>query len=209
MRYCYVKNFCFLFLLCFICSVEVKSQTNETSQVVISQVALSGSTNPSGPFRFEGSDFLLNGLLRDGNVHPSGCCFSNGSPISLGSQFSGELSIAPGAAQINGMSYSQLYYEGSMSFVTPITVVPFATAVNHTFIVIPFTFTATLKGCTTNPFINGCPQGYVFDRTFTGKGKARLHLKNPNRIMNGNRKLFQFDRVTYTFDDLTSEPNNQ
>ncbi len=203
MRQCYAKSFCLFLLLCFFFLTEIKSQSNESSQVAVGSVVLTGSANPSGPFRFEGSDFVLNGVLRDGNVHASGCCFSNGNSISLGSQFIGELSIMPGAAQVNGVSYSQLYYEGSMSFTTQITVIPFTTAINHAFIVIPFNFSATLKGCTTNPFINGCTQGYVFDKKFTGKGTATLRLKNPNRNMNGNRKIYQFDKVTYSFDNLT------
>lgn len=189
--------FIFLAFCCFFPSIGTKAQTDTPSVITDGGVMLSGSLNPNGQFRFEGDGFLLNGILADGNVSPTGCCVRPGLLLNLNSRFVGSSSIRQGSAFINGVNYSQLYYEGTVQFTTKSIVLPFASSVTQVFVLTPFSFTATLQGCTTNP-VNGCTQGYVFERTFTGQGTATLHLKAAKSI--GYRQ-YSVNSIKYTFQD--------
>lgn len=187
-----ILTFCFYFA-----SIEIKSKSDTPSVITDGGVTLSGSLNPNGLFRFEGNGFLLNGSLADGSVSTIGCCLRPGQMLSLNSRFIGSSSIRHGSAVINGVNYSELFYEGTVQFNTKGIILPFASSVWQVFIVTPFSFTATLQGCTTNP-VNGCPQGYVFERTFKGQGTATLHLKAAKSI--GYRQ-YSFNSITYTFQE--------
>jgi hypothetical protein len=179
---------------------EAKSQGDTPpplAQVSTGTVLLRGSGNPNGPFRFEGQGFVLNGFLDLGSLVPCGPCIQ-GQPQLLDSFFSGS-SIRPGPAEIDGISYQRLYYEGWVKLEAGNITIPFAASVNQMFITTPFKLMGVIRACTTST-TNGCPQGWVFERALEGYGTAKVRLTNFNRVMNmDSRREYAWNNVSFTF----------
>jgi PIN domain len=130
-----------------------------------------------------------------GNVHAWRCSPCEvGTQISLGSYFVGSLTLGFGPANIQGRDYPHIFYSGIMNFGGAEKIVISKDTGNQ--IEGGFTFTATIRGYTKNPFI-GDPGKAVFDVELKGKGTATLELGFHDDARHG--RLYDFRSLTYRF----------
>jgi hypothetical protein len=171
-----------------------------------------GSLSISGPnrgpvFSFTGQGMSVSNRGGDaGNVSASGCSpCTQGQSVNLNSLFSGELTLGSGPAVVNGISYSQMYYTGTLSFQGATIIVPNSdeTILNIT---APFTLTGNMSGYLQNPFSNPAVNP-VFSTMLDGQGTVLLQLSSYFDTALGQR-LYSFRSLTYNFspNQPTPEP---
>ena len=153
-----------------------------------------------------GQDFLIQGSAGDVTIDytfatctPSPC--APGSTLSVGGVLpaslfnSGFPQITTGTVAINGVTFPDVFFEGSLTFTGSI-VLP-ADSVNGEDVFVPFTMTGQLIGfipCEI-PSTTGDKCEQIFDITLTGSGIARATLP-----ASGTRT------VLYTFSEPVPEP---
>lgn len=142
-------------------------------------------TGSGGPvFFFAGQNFSVSstGVNDAGVVSARNCeACPLGTVVSLYSLHGGSLGSGP--AVINGTSYERLYYEGELMF-QGMTTIGSPDPAN-------FTFSGLLRGCASNPLVNGCGTP-VFTTTLSGRGTALLQFINI-------RGAYSFQSITYNF----------
>ena len=161
----------------------------------------SAANSLGGTFMLVGNNFTLNGGTHQGtNSFPA----SAGQTVSLGS-FNLGLDISGGPAVIDGVSYGNLYYQGFMSFGASYTLPAVAPA--EFTVVVPFTFTGQLQGCTDpQGAIGTCPAGgVVFNSALTGQGLATAVLTSLADPDTGTLR-YSLRGVRYEFAAPTPEP---
>ncbi|HEX8500214.1 MAG TPA: PEP-CTERM sorting domain-containing protein [Pyrinomonadaceae bacterium] len=168
--------------------------------VVTGGFGSAGNTN-GGPFTLIGNNFTLNGATFQGtHSFPAPA----GKTVSLGS-FNLGLDISGGPAVIDGVSYGHLYYQGFLGFGASYTLPSDAPA--EFTVVVPFTFTGQLQGCTDpQGAIGTCPAGaVVFNSALTGQGLATAVLTSVVDPDTGTR-TYGLRGVRYDFAAATPEP---
>lgn len=158
-----------------------------------------------GTFTLTGSNFELHGGFYQGPNSCSPC--KAGQTISVGSFNLGlDIVSQPIPSTFGGTTYNTLYYSlGSMRFSSGI-IVPNTSDALFT-VTTPFSFTATLQGCTDpqGP-INFCHAGdIVFDNaTFIGQGTATVQMSSVSDGADGH--LYSIRSIRYDFAAPTPEP---
>lgn len=157
-----------------------------------------------GFFTISGNGFTLNGGFYQGTNSCFGC--KAGQTISVGTfNLGGDVASQPVPSTYQGVTYDRLYYsEASMRFSASL-VVPGETAALFT-VTTPFTFTATLQGCSASATpVSGCKPGdIVFDNaTFLGQGVATVEMSSIEGV---NGREYFIRSVRYDFASATPEP---
>ncbi len=144
-------------------------------------------TGGGGPvFSFAGQNLSVSSTsVNDAGVVSARNCEACplGTVVSLYSLHGGSLSLGSGPAVVNGTPYERLYYEGEFVF-QGTTIIGSPDPAN-------FTFSGLLRGCASNPLVNGCGTP-VFTTTLSGQGTALLQFIN-------NRGAYSFQSITYNF----------
>ena len=150
-------------------------------------------------YSFSGTNFSATGSGMDfGFTGPDVSCFPcvSGNVINTNSTFA-DVTLGVGTVTINGVTFEHLYMTGILMFTGPSIVVP-ATASSIT-LTAPFILSGTMEGCL-EPHLY-C-HTIVFSTQVSGSGLATIELyAYPDPWL--GRTLFDFRRVTYTFDDTT------
>lgn len=185
------------------------SSEARADNVVITSGSLTVSGPSAGPlFSLAGRGLAVSGGGVDsGNSPLNGTCiqcpagaqFSN-----INAFFAGESTLGSGPATVNGVSYSRLFYSGSLSFFGGPFIVPSDSSSLVT-ITEPFTFSGNLSGCLQNPFINGGCTDQVFSTMLSGQGMSTLLFSSSLDPILGSR-LYTFRSVTYTFQPAATVP---
>ena len=166
--------------------------------LVITGGSLSASQS-GAVFTFIGQGFTVNSASEFGISDVSCHECSAGSLVSFKYVFAGP-NFRSGAATINGVDYTRLFYTGSISlggsFVLPASGTSFT-------ITVPFEFNGTMTGYLNNPFI-GDPGSPVFSTQLTGRGVATLQF---NRVVTPDGvRYFSSTTITYQFQDPSAVP---
>ena len=179
-------------LACLLFAAETRADTFQ----ITGGSATSGNFT-GGTFTLTGTGFTLNGGFFQGPNSCSPC--TAGQTANVGS-FNLGLDIVSVAtpSTFQGVTYDSLSYSfGFMQFSASL-VVPGETAALFT-VTTPFSFMATLQGCT-NPLgpINGCQPGdIVFDNaTFLGQGVATVEMSS---IDGPDGRLYSIRSIRYDF----------
>lgn len=192
-----VLTLLFAFTACALLVSEVRADP-----LVITGGSAISHSNFGGAFTLIGNNFTLNGSTAQGvNSFPA---FA-GMTVSLGN-FNSGLDINAGSAVINGTSYANVNYLGSMRFSAGYTLPTDAQDGDFT-VVVPFTFTGQLQVCTAPMSgINGCPAGnVVLDSPLTGAGLVTAVLTSSIDPAI-NRRVFGLRSIRYDFAEPTPEP---
>lgn len=182
-----------LLFTCALCVAEARADTFVVTSGSAS-VGLAGGT-----FTFNGAGMSLSGGLTNSfftsffapnqaaNILTRNCCAD----------------ITSGPGTVNGVAHSKIFYGGLIDLNSAIP--PLNWAQGPVTIVVPFTLTGTLRGCTSNPELTGpCSAGLVFDTLLVGQGMATIQLFG---IMSPSGNLsFQISRITFNFGDPVPEP---
>ncbi len=179
-------------LACLLCAAEARADT----YVITRGVATSGNFT-GGTFTLNGGNFSLNG----GFYYGPNSCFpcrpgqtANVGLHDLGTDVVGR----PVPSTFEGMTYERLYYSVAFMQFSASVVMPDVADGIFT-ITTPFTFTATLQGCT-DPLgpVNYCKPGdVVFDATFVGQGLAYAEFAT---VDDGNGgRIYTLRGVRYEF----------
>lgn len=181
-----------LLLTCALCVSEARADTFVVNGGSAS-VGLGGGT-----FNFNGAGMSVSGNLANGffttffapnqsvNVLTRNCCGD----------------ITNGRGNVNGVSYTPLYYGGTMDFNL---VIPAMSWTQGAFsIVVPFNLTGTLQGCASSLQVGPCSGGLVFDTLLAGQGLATIQLFG--FLSPTGAQSFQISRITYNFNDPVPEP---
>ena len=141
-----------------------------------------------------GNNFVITGLGGGtGSFTPQQCfpC-SPGSTLGITGLFQGS-TLGAGSANINGTLFSNIGWGGQMFLNGGSIVVP--SVLENVTITVPFTFTATLNGCSVNCVNNPV----IFTVQLVGSGAATLEL---DFITIAGRPLFQFQQATFQFEEV-------
>lgn len=178
-------------LLLLVCTLFV-AETRADPVVITGGSAALGSAL-GGPVMLVGGGLTLNAGLSQGLFN--GNLFQQGQAASLRS-FNLGLDIGSGPVTLNGVNYSQVFYQGQMEFLGGLG--PLTGPLGAFTLQTPFSFTSTLQGCLTSWHIGPCaPGNLVFDTTIlTGQGTATVELIGFE--LAGGRH-FQISRVNYNF----------
>ncbi|HYO62172.1 MAG TPA: PEP-CTERM sorting domain-containing protein [Pyrinomonadaceae bacterium] len=179
-------------LACLLCAAEARAD----AFAVTGGFATSGGVT-GGPFTLTGDGFTLNGGF---NWGPDSCspCVA-GQTVNVGSFNLGldvRSSLSPSV--FNGVTYDRIYYSVGFVRFSASLVVPDESAALFT-LTTPFTFSATLQGCTNpNGPINFCPPGdIVFDNvSFLGSGIATVVLSSFETV---NGRQYGIRSIRYDF----------
>jgi hypothetical protein len=165
--------------------------------VTSGSLSLTGIINGVTQFSLSGENFSIGGGGQLGSALPQQCfpCV-NGNQIGLGGFFAGSR-VAVGSFTINGMTFNNLVFIGTLEFMGGPVTVPAATT--NISITAPFTFTGDLRGCENPGGQSDCsPANSIFTTQLVGQGIATIQLDffrlNPN-----GTSLFGFNNVTYNF----------
>ncbi|MBA2731329.1 MAG: PEP-CTERM sorting domain-containing protein [Acidobacteria bacterium] len=165
--------------------------------IVINGGSVSIGSSGSGPFSLFGQGFSVRGSVNEGRVEPSRLCFpcKPGESISLLSYFVGDQSFHNGPATINGVSYSQLFYQGEFNLAGRNMVIPFddSPIINLT---TTFTLSGSLRGCT-HSWTSGCSDQSVFSTMLSGQGIVTLQLST--FLDSLSHPNYFFRNITYDF----------
>ena len=160
------------------------------------QLTVTGSAG--GPhFELIGSGFnIKNNGADQGNVAAqSHGPYKPGDAIDLHGKFAGELGLGSGPCKIGRLSYTKLFFTGTIEFKGSAQVPGSKLATAS--VMGKFTFSGNLKGYTQNPFV-GNPGPAVFDYQLSGHGTATVELKGFSAGPPGY--LYQFTTITYKFE---------
>lgn len=143
-------------------------------------------------FDLRGQGFRASGFGDFGHTPCFPC--RPGDTFSIANNFVGESSLHSGPAIVNGVSFAQLFYTGSINLNSGSLIMPHY---DSSIIVlnIPFTLSGNLNGFVGNPFI-GDPGPAVFTSSLSGHGFATLELTS---IATRQGRFYWFRNLTYTF----------
>lgn len=181
-----------LLLTCALCVSEARADTFVVT-------GGSASVGPGGgTFNFNGAGMSLSGNLANGffttffalhqsvNVLTRNCCGD----------------ITNGQGNVNGVSYTPLFYGGTMDLNL---VIPATSWTQGAFsIVVPFNLTGTLQGCATSLQTGPCGGGLIFDTLLAGQGLATVQLLG--LLSPTGAQSFQITGITYAFNAPVPEP---
>ena len=151
-----------------------------------------------GPmFNLSGDNFSATSVGGDSGNFASQRCFpcAAGSTLGVGGLFQGLQLGGGGTANINGTMFTGVGWSGQMILNGGSIVVP--TALDDVTIVVPFTFTANLNGCSGGCLIN--PP--IFSVQLVGSGTATLELNFSGFDRFGN-PIFTFQKATFQFEEI-------
>lgn len=161
-------------------------------------VVTSGSLTVPGFLRapqytFAGQNFSLTGHGSEFGNAPS--CFpcTSGDVINMNSLFVGS-SLGLGSLTFDGVTLENMVFRGVFQFTAAPVLVP--TATTNITLTSPFTFSGSLFVCTLEGSANCGTTTAIFSAQFVGQGIATLQLR-----INANSTLFDFQSVTYTFEN--------
>ena len=143
-----------------------------------------------------GDNFLIAGLGGGiGSFTPQQCfpCLP-GSTLGVNGFFGGS-TLGAGSANINGTLFTNIGWGGQMNFNAGSIIVP--SVLENVTITIPFTFTATLIGCSVNCVNNPT----LFTVQLVGSGIETLQLDFARLSSNG-RPIFLFHSATFQFEEV-------
>ena len=143
-----------------------------------------------------GDNFVIAGLGGGvGSFTPQQCfpCLP-GSTLGVNGFFGGS-TLGAGSANINGTLFTNIGWGGEMFFNAGSIVVP--SVLENVTITIPFTFTATLIGCSVNCVSNPT----LFTVQLVGSGIANIELTFFTLSSNG-QPIFQFNKATFQFQEV-------
>lgn len=181
-----------LLLTCALCVSEARADTFVVTGGSAS-VGLAGGT-----FTFNGAGMSLSGSLANSF---STTFFAPGQAVQLLTRnCCGD--ISDGQGTVNGVSYTPLFYGGTMDLNASIPALGWTQGAFS--VVVPFTLTGTLQGCASSLNTGPCAGGLVFDTLLSGHGLATVEMVGV--ITAGGLQGFQISRVTYNFNDPVPEP---
>lgn len=162
-------------------------------------VVTSGSLTVPGFLRapqytFAGQNFSLTGHGSEFGNAPS--CFpcTSGDVINMNSLFVGG-SLGLGSLTFDGVTFQNVVFGGVFQFMAAPVLVP--TATTDITLTSPFTFSGSLLVCALEGGNANCGSTTaIFSAQFVGQGIATLQLR-----INANGTLFDFQSVTYTFEN--------
>ncbi len=97
-----------------------------------------------------------------------------GSSVALHGSLAGDQTLGSGIVDYNTGVNLHLYFSGSLNFTASPFTVPTSTPTKPAVKTVNFTFSGTLNGHLTNPFIDIAPT--VFEYELTGKGKVTTRM---------------------------------
>jgi len=151
-----------------------------------------------GPvFNLSGNNFSATSLGGDsGNFASQKCspCVA-GTTLGVGGSFLGLQLGGGGTANINGTLFTNVGWSGQMSLNGGSIIVP--SVLTNVTITVPFTFTATLNGCSGGCLINPT----IFTVELVGSGTATLEL-NFSGLDQLGRPIFFFQKATFQFEEV-------
>jgi hypothetical protein len=152
-------------------------------------------------FDLTGQGFRASGFGEVGHAPCFPC--RPGDAFSVSNSFAGESMLHNGPAIVNGVSFAQLFYTGTITFSAGSLIMPYDQS-SIIVLNIPFTLSGNLNGFVGDPFF-GDPGPAVFTSTLSGHGFATLELTN---IATTQGQLYFFRSLTYTFrpDAAVPEP---
>jgi hypothetical protein len=182
----------FFVLFLFACSFEAHADI-----LTITGGTLTNNVGQIAPtFTFVGQNFNVSGQGGGGGSHQVSCggpC-PTGSTATITATYLG-MALGGGPATVNGISYSTLYYKGTIQLINSGIVGQRDPATNLITITSPFTLNGNMNGYTQNPEIIG-NQIPIFSTLLTGQGIATIQLFS--QIINGQTFLSVFSE-TYNF----------
>lgn len=192
----------FLLLALFYFPSQVKADGIVITEGSVTITGIGGS--PS--FSFSGSNFAISGSGSSGAHIPCALCSPTSilNPYNLSTGLSGD-QVHIGSGVINGVTYPQLFFEGSFNFTARSVTVPNVVA-SDLYLTTPFTFTGSLCALSAHSTINGCRpdmDDFVFSTLLSGQGLANLHLVFDSFSPTGT-PVYRFQSLTYNF----SQPPN-
>ncbi len=143
-----------------------------------------------------GDNFFIAGLGGGIGSLPSQHCFpcAGGSTLSLNGFFGGS-TLGAGSANINGTLFTNIGWGGQMFLTAGSIIVP--SDLHDLTILVPFTFTATLNGCS----INCVNNPVIFTVDLVGSGTETVHLDFIG--INGfGQPIYQFRDATFQFEEV-------
>lgn len=154
-------------------------------------------------FTFVGQNFNVSGQGGGGGAHQVACGLCpTGSTATITASYSGS-ALGRGPATVNGIAYSNLYYNGVIQLNNSGIVGLRDPATGFITITSPFTLSGNMNGYLQNPEISG-PQTPIFSSLLNGQGIATIQLFS--QIINGRNFLSVFSE-TYSFQaDPVPEP---
>lgn len=165
--------------------------------IVVTSGSLSVTGISGGPdFSLFGENFSVSGGGEQGSAQAQQCfpCMS-GNVIGLNGFFAGS-SLGGGTVTIDGMTFTNLVFAGTLVF-TSSAVIPAATT--NVSITAPFTFAGDIRGCIFNGGPPDCSPGdAVFSTQLVGQGIATVQL-NFIGVNASGKSLYTFNNVTYNF----------
>ena len=193
-----LKRFAQLFLLIFV--VALTPSMACADPIVITGGAFSVIwPNRSPVYSFVANNFSMNGLGGDMAFNtPERFCYPcvAGTVIRPEAIFIDE-TLGRGIVALNGSTFLNVDFFGPITFTGPSVVMPVSDAAFLT-LTTPFTMSGTLGGC--QMFDSNC-QTIVFTTEVSGSGLATMQFFS--YLDPGGRRLFQFQSVTYTFENTT------
>jgi hypothetical protein len=188
-----------LMILLFVCSYEAHAD----SLIITSGFLNRLPAQVSPTFSFTGQDFNINGQGNGGGSHALSCGTCQiGSIVNINVTYAGS-ALGSGPATINGISYSNLFYSGTIQFSSSgIIGPPLDPASSIITITSPFTMSGNLIGYLADPAINSS-QTPIFSTLVNGQGIAMIQLVGSGRP-GDPRSVFS---VSYSFQpDPIPEP---
>jgi hypothetical protein len=152
-----------------------------------------------GTFTLSGQGLSINGGINFAPLQCAPCTTGQATNLSF---LSVGLDIRNGPGIVNGINYDNLYYDGFMQLHTDTFFVPEANS-SITTVIVPFTFTASMLGCT-HSTIDRC-EAPIFSTMLTGQGWATVQYSSFLLSSTGER-LYDFRNVTYNFGQSAPVP---
>jgi PEP-CTERM motif len=184
---------CTLFLI-----VVFTPALTRADPIVVTGGSVMVSGLAGGPvFNLTGNNFSATSLGGDsGNFASQKCspCVA-GTTLGVGGSFLGLQLGGGGTANINGMLFTNVGWSGQLSLNGGSIVVP--AALDDVTIMVPFTFTANLNGCSGGCLINPT----IFSVELVGSGTATLELNFSGFDQFGN-PIFFFQKATFQFEEV-------
>ena len=193
-----LKRFAQLFLLIFV--VALTPSVACADPIVITGGAFSVIwPNRSPVYSFVANNFSMNGSRGDMAFNtPERFCYPcvAGAVIRPEAVFIDE-TLGRGIVALNGSTFLNVDFFGPITFTGPSVVMPVSDAALLT-LTSPFTMSGTLGGC---QMIQSICQTIVFTTEVSGSGLATIQFFS--YLAPDGRRLFQFQSVTYTFENTT------
>jgi hypothetical protein len=168
-------------------------------QIVVTSGNVMISGLAGGPvFNLSGNNFSATSAGGDtGNFTLQSLCTPcvAGATVAVSGSFLGLQLGGGGTANINGTLFTNVGWSGQMALLGSSIVVP--STLSDVTLMVPFTFTANLNGCSGGCLINPT----IFSVELVGSGTAALELTFSGLDQFGN-PLFSFKKATFQFEEV-------